>query len=267
MSMQNNETIDVLFIGDIIGRSGRKSVSLGLRELQKSASFDMVIANVENSASGFGITFNVYKELKKLGIDFMTSGNHIWDKKDTECEIDKYENLLRPANYPEGVPGIGFKVFDVKGVDFCVSNFMGRVFMPVSDCPFRSFDKVYEKYPHALHLVDFHGEATSEKMAFGLYADSRAAAVFCTHTHVQTNDERILPKGTFYISDAGMCGSADSVIGTNYEKALKRFLYSMPSKFEVEKKGTLVFNAINLSIDIREKKLVRFEKIKKYFEE
>ncbi|WP_273265642.1 TIGR00282 family metallophosphoesterase [Flexistipes sinusarabici] len=265
--MRNNKTLEVLFIGDIVGRSGRRSASLALKELSETASFDLVIANVENSASGFGITLNVYKELRKLGIDFMTSGNHIWDKKDTEKEIEKYENVIRPANYPDGVPGIGFKTLETEGVSVCISNFMGRVFMPVSDCPFRSFDRLYENQPDAVHLVDFHGEATSEKMAFGLYTDSRAAAVCCTHTHVQTNDDRILPKGTFYISDVGMCGSADSVIGTTYEKAMKRFLYSMPAKFDVEKKGTLIFNAVNLSIDKTTKKVVHFEKIKKYYGE
>jgi hypothetical protein len=262
-----SSVLKILFIGDIIGRSGRKAVSAGIKEISEKENYDCIIANVENSASGFGITLNVYKELKKLGIDIMTSGNHIWDKKESEELIGKFDDLLRPANYPEGVPGSGSKTVYLDGCKICVSNIMGRVFMPLSDCPFKTFDNIYEKESDAFHFVDFHGEATSEKNAFGLYTDSRAAAVCGTHTHVQTNDDRILPGGTFYISDAGMCGSADSVIGTSYDKVMRRFLYSMPSKFEVEKKGRLVFNAVSIFVNKDKLSVEDFRKIKIYFGE
>lgn len=262
-----NKLINILFIGDIVGRSGRRAAKMGLNEIKKEKNYHLVIGNVENSASGFGITLNVYKELRNSGIDIMTSGNHIWDKKETESEIDKYDALLRPANYPEGVPGKGSTEIYVEGNKFCVSNIMGRVFMPASDCPFKTFDNIHEKNEDAFHLVDFHAEATSEKNAFGLYSDSRVSGVFGTHTHVQTNDDKFLPHGSFYISDVGMCGAADSVIGSNYDMAMRRFLYSMPAKFEVEKKGRLVFNAVSLTLDIDKRTASKFDKIKMYFGE
>lgn len=264
--MQSN-VLKILFIGDIVGRSGRKAASAGIKEIREQYDYDCIIANVENSASGFGITFNVYKELKKMGIDVMTSGNHIWDKNEAEKLIEECDDILRPANYPEGVPGSGYKTFYLSGCKICISNIMGRVFMPLSDCPFKAFDNIYNKEPDAFHFVDLHAEATSEKNAFGLYTDSRAAAVCGTHTHVQTNDDRILPKGTFYISDVGMCGSIDSVIGTNYENVKRRFLYSMPAKFEVEKKGRLVFNAVSILVNKERMNVEDYSKIKIYFEE
>ncbi|KAA0257006.1 TIGR00282 family metallophosphoesterase [Deferribacter autotrophicus] len=258
--------MNILFIGDLIGRAGRKVVSALLDSIKYEYGIDLVIANGENSAGGFGINEKIYKELRNKGIDIITTGNHIWDKKETANQLDEMEYLIRPANYPEGVPGAGFITVTVGDMEITVINLMGRVFMPLSDCPFRVFDEIYDKVSKTVVLVDFHAEATSEKNAFGLYVDGRAAAVIGTHTHVQTNDDRLLPKGTFYISDVGMCGALDSVIGMEKNAPINRFLTGIPSKFEVEKKGKMVFNAVVFYIDKDTKKVRDFKKIFKVIE-
>ncbi len=247
-----------LFVGDVVGRSGRKILSLKLPKLKAEYNVDVVIVNGENSANGFGITEKVYKELLKSGADIITTGNHIWDKKETIANIEKYENLIRPANYPPNTPGNYYIEYE----DFVVFNLLGRVFMHLMDCPFRAFDEFYERFKNKDIIVDFHAEATSEKMAFANYADGRAKVVIGTHTHVQTNDDRILPKGTLYISDVGMCGAVDSVIGMKTETALKRFITGLPSKLEVEKKGKIMLNALFFEIEDTNHNIIDFEKVR-----
>jgi len=241
-----------LIIGDIIGRPGRRTVSKFIPILKEKKKIDAVIANVENAAGGFGITRKVYDELKSYGIDVFTSGNHIWDKKEVYQFIDKVPDLLRPANYPEGVPGRGWGIFEVKGKKFAVVNLMGRIFLdPNLDNPFRVFDKIYEEISKETKviLVDFHAETTSEKWAFGIYSDGRASAVYGTHTHVPTADEVILKKGTAYVSDVGMTGALYSVIGMHFKEPIERFLYALPRRFKVEEKEDVVFNAIIVDVD------------------
>jgi metallophosphoesterase (TIGR00282 family) len=225
----------ILFIGDIIGRPGRELVRKGLRPLVEHHRADFVIANAENSAAGFGVTKDIGDTLLEYGVDLMTSGNHVWDKKEAIDYIATQPKLLRPANYPAGVPGRGSYVAQTgDGRAVGVINVMGRVFMQAIDDPFavvlKEIDAV--KARTRVIVVDFHAEATSEKIAMGWHLDGKATLVVGTHTHVQTADERILPNGTAYLTDAGMTGGHDSIIGMEREPALYRFLTGMPSKFE-----------------------------------
>lgn len=238
----------ILHIGDIIGATGRKAVKSFLPDVRRQYRPDIIVANAENASGGFGITYAVYEELKKLDIDIMTTGNHIWDNRETELSIHKMDTLIRPANLPEGVPGNGTITIEKNGEKFTVINLIGRVYMSLSDCPFRKFDSMI-KDTEGFVMVDFHAEATSEKAAFGFYADGRAACVVGTHTHVQTADERILDKGTLFLTDVGMCGARNSVIGMEKEAPIERFLKGMPRKFEVEKRGKMMFNALFFEYD------------------
>lgn len=225
----------ILFISDIVGNPGRKALAKAMPILKREHGPDFIIANGENSAAGFGITESVMKELFEIGVNVITSGNHIWDKKEAESLITKEKRLLRPANYPPSSPGEGWVVENIEGKKIAVINLQGRVMMPPSECPFRALDNVLEKLRGVkIIVVDFHAEATSEKEAMGLYADGRVSAVIGTHTHVQTADERILPKGTAYISDAGMTGGTGGVIGSRYEDVMERFLSGLPRKLEPE---------------------------------
>ena len=230
----------ILFIGDIFGRPGRTIVKDRLPEIRKQHSIDFVIANCENAAAGFGITPPLAEELFDLGIDVMTTGNHVWDKR----EIIEYfqmadgnphspaRRLLRPANFSQGLPGWGVYEGQKNGVAYAVLNLQGRVFMGSSDDPFRYVDKLLEQIKAKIVFVDFHAEASSEKVAFGWYLDGRATAVVGTHTHIPTADETVLPKGTAYITDVGMTGPYDSVIGVKKELVIEKFLNGMPSRFE-----------------------------------
>ena len=225
----------VLFIGDIVGRPGREIVRKGLKRLVDHYGADLVIANAENAAAGFGVTRDIGDALLGYGIDVMTSGNHIWDKKEVLEYIPTQPRLLRPANYPAGVPGRGSLVAQTRdGRAVGVINVMGRVFMLNIDDPFavvlREIEAVRAKAK--VIIVDFHAEATSEKIAMGWHLDGKVTLVVGTHTHVQTADERILPHGTAYLTDAGMTGPHDSIIGMEREPSLARFLNGMPSKFE-----------------------------------
>jgi metallophosphoesterase (TIGR00282 family) len=243
--------VKLLFIGDIIGKPGRQAVSRQLYRIVDRYLIDMVIANGENAAGGFGITEETANDLYKCGIDVLTSGNHIWDKKDSYTYINREERLLRPANYPEGTPGRGSGVFTTAGgVKIGVLNLEGRVFMNNLECPFRTADReiAWLKEETPVILVDFHGEATSEKNSLGWYLDGRVSAVIGTHTHVQTADERILPDGTAYLTDAGMTGSIDSVIGIRKDEAIAKFLSLLPTKFEVAK-NNLRLNGIVVTVD------------------
>jgi metallophosphoesterase (TIGR00282 family) len=227
--------IRLLFIGDIVGRPGRDLVRRGVAALRDYHQIDLVIANAENAAAGFGITRDLGEQILDAGVDVMTSGNHIWDKKEAIDYIGIEPRLLRPLNFPDGVPGNGSYVARTEnGISVGVINAMGRVFMLNIDDPFAGVLKEIDKVKQRARVVfvDFHAEATSEKVAMGWHLDGKVTAVVGTHTHVQTADDRILPKGTAYLTDAGMTGPHDSVIGVEVEPALGRFLNAMPARFE-----------------------------------
>ena len=227
--------IRLLFIGDIVGRPGRDLVRRGTAALRDYHHVDLVVANAENAAAGFGLTRELGEHILDSGVDVMTSGNHIWDKKEAVDYIGIEPRLLRPANFPAGVPGNGSYVARTAGgASVGVINVMGRVFMHPIDDPFAVVLKEIEKLRQRARVifVDFHAEATSEKLAMGWHLDGRVTAVVGTHTHVQTADERILPRGTAYLTDVGMTGPHDSIIGVEVEPALGRFLTGMPARFE-----------------------------------
>ena len=235
-----------LCIGDVIGRTGRNALKRFLPEVKEKYQPDFIVLNGENAAGGFGLTKKVYDELLSMGIDVITSGNHIFDKKEITQFIDQEEKLLRPANYPPQALGRGYGIYEKNGKKIAVINLMGRVFMGIPlDCPFRKFDEIYEKIKDEADyiIVDFHAEATSEKTAFGYYVDGRADIVFGTHSHVATADEMILPKGTAYITDVGLTGPKYSVIGMKIEEPIQKFTTGMPVKYDVAK-GPLLFQAL-----------------------
>ncbi len=224
----------VLFIGDIVGKGGRRAIKEILPRIKEGV--DLCLGNGENAAGGIGLTPKIAEEILSFGIDILTTGNHIWDKKEIVEWVDRDRRVLRPANYPLGVPGSGSVVFETqKGHKVGIINLAGRVFMSTLDCPFRTADREIEKLKERtkVTIVDMHAEATSEKMAMGWYLDGKVSAVVGTHTHVQTADERILPQGTAYITDVGMTGPLDSVIGVKTDLILRRFLMQMPIRFEV----------------------------------
>ena len=253
----------ILFIGDIVGKPGRKAVRALLPGIVGQYRVDIVVANCENAAGGFGVTRKIVDELYHNEIDILTSGNHIWDKKETIYFIDDYETLLRPANYPEGTVGKGSVVIDTRlGISLGVLNLEGRIFMKPLDCPFRVAEKEIEKLKQKtdIIIVDFHAEATSEKEALGWFLDGKVSAVLGTHTHVQTADERVLPLGTAYITDAGMTGSFDSVLGMRKEVALERFLTLLPNRFDVAK-GDVRLQGVLIDIDDRTGKALSIERL------
>ncbi len=226
----------ILFIGDIVGKIGRVAVRALLPNLVTLYKLDVVIANGENAAAGFGVTDKTAAELFNCGIDVITTGNHVWDKKDSLPYIAKEHRLLRPLNYPPGTIGMGSIVLTKhERTRVAVLNVSGRVFMNTLDCPFRTTDSELERIRAETNIVivDFHAEATSEKIAYGYYLDGRVSAVIGTHTHVQTADERILPGGTAYITDVGMTGPQESVIGIERHQIIERFLSLMPLKYDV----------------------------------
>ena len=252
----------ILFVGDIVGKAGRKAVRTALPKLLEEYSIDLTIANGENAAGGFGITPEIAESLLSYDIDLLTSGNHIWDKKNIIGFLDESAVLLRPANYPESVPGRGSALVQTKtGLTVGVINVSGRVFMDSLDCPFRVALEESEKLRKStpLLIVDFHAEATSEKEAFGWYLDGHVSAVVGTHTHVQTADERVLPKGTAYITDAGMSGSMDSVIGIKKDLAIERFLKHIPNRFEAAKDDVSLQGVI-VDIDAKNGKALAIER-------
>jgi metallophosphoesterase (TIGR00282 family) len=227
--------MNFLLIGDVVGRPGRELIRKGLRALIEVHGIDFVIANAENAAAGFGVTKDIGDALLESGIDVMTSGNHIWDKKEVIDYIKAEPRLLRPANYPAGVPGRGGTAANAgDGRAVGVINVMGRIFMLPIDDPFAVVLREIDAIRHRTRfiIVDFHAEATSEKIAMGWHLDGRVTAIIGTHTHVQTADERILPRGTAYLTDVGMTGPHDSIIGMEVGPSLARFLNGMPSRFE-----------------------------------
>ena len=236
----------LLAIGDIIGRPGRQAMNKLLPDLRQQYGLDMVIANAENTAGGLGLTSTTAKELLDAGADVLTSGNHIWAQKEIIPYLDGEMPILRPLNYPPGVPGRGYII----NGQVMVVNLMGRVFMGDIDCPFRAMDKLLAELKHKppIIIVDFHAEATSEKMAMGQYLDGRVSAVLGTHTHVGTIDAQLLPLGTAYVTDIGMTGPVDSIIGDDAEAVIRRFLTGMPHRLSVGK-GKTMFNAVMVRVD------------------
>src|SRR6187397_1140038 len=244
-------SIRILFIGDIVGRPGRDLVKQGLAAIVEHHSIDFVIANAENSAAGFGITREIGEQLLDWGVDVMTSGNHIWDKKEALDYIGIEPRLLRPANYPAGAPGRGsYLVRTRDNVSVGVVNVMGRVFMLNIDDPFAVVLKEIEELKQRARIifVDFHAEATSEKIAMGWHLDGKVTAVVGTHTHVQTADERLLPKGTAYLTDVGMTGPHDSVIGVEIQAALGKFINGLPARFDTATENPRL-NAVVIDAD------------------
>lgn len=252
----------VLLTGDTVARAGRRVLEERLLDLRAEREIDFVVSNVENAAAGFSITPRIAEDLLAAGVDVMTSGNHIFDKKEVLDYIEKQPRLLRPANYPPGVPGKGRWVGKIRGIPIAVINVQGRVFMPPSDDPFRSVDAQL----HALEpsvkviLVDVHAEATSEKMAMGRYLDGRVSAVVGTHTHVQTADEQILPEATAYITDLGMTGPHDGVIGTQTQIVIERFLKGLAPKLE-PCEGEIKLNGLIVDVDETTGRALRVERL------
>ena len=258
-------------IGDVIGKPGRQAVDAVLPALRDERHIDLVTANGENLAGGMGLTPSTAAALFTAGVDVITSGNHIWDKRDIYPELDRDERILRPLNYGEqGVPGRGWGIFHARdGTEVAVINAQGRTFMAQIENPFTTLDALLDhgaaELPPA-RIVDFHCELTSEKNAFGLYLDGRVSAVCGTHTHVATADERILPRGTAYISDVGMTGPLYSVIGFEPASVLPRFINALPTRFEVGS-GPVLFNAFQVDIDARTGRAVAAARISRVVED
>jgi len=255
--------LKILFIADIVGRPGRWATSQLLPDLKRSLGIDFVIANVENAAGGFGLTKEIAHKIFTYGVDCQTSGNHIWDRKDIYPYLDEEVRLLRPANYPPGVPGKGSGLFETKKSEKVgVINIQGRVFIKETDCPFRrSLEEIEKlKADTRIIVVDMHAEATSEKIALGWYLDGKVSAIVGTHTHVQTADETILPHGTAYITDAGMTGPHDSIIGIRKEDALARFLTQVPHRFRLGIED-VKFSAVLIEVDSESGKAKSIERM------
>lgn len=252
----------ILFVADLVGQPGREAVSKILPKLKNQEQLDLILANGENAAGGMGITSRIAHELFDLGVNLITLGNHTWDKKEIMDVIDE-ETIIRPANFPPGVPGRGAALINTeKGLRVGILNLVGRVFMAPNDCPFRAAEKLVSqlKTETNIIIVDMHAEATSEKVAMGWYLDGKVSAVIGTHTHVQTADERILPEGTAYITDVGMTGPHDSVIGIKKEIILQKFLFQMPVRFEVAS-GNVLFNGVLLEIEEETGKAISIKRL------
>lgn len=266
--------MNILFIGDIVGRTGREAVKKILPDLKEKYQLDFVIANGENLAGGIGMTFETYREMNEAGIDYFTSGNHIWKKADFIPNLDQNDfKVIRPANYPECVPGKGFVEVTVKGKKLLIINLIGLVFMDeYLDNPFLKVDEILKSYPSTALgagnlsiIVDFHAEATSEKVCLGHYLDGRVNAVVGTHTHIPTADSRVLPKGTAYITDIGMVGSLDSAIGDKLEPVINHFKTGLPFRLEVAP-APAIFNAVVIKIDDKNNSVKNIELIQEIVE-
>jgi len=246
----------ILMIGDIIGKPGRKAIHELLPDLRQQYGLNLVIANAENVAGGIGLTSATAKELLNAGVDVLTSGNHIWAQKEIIPYLDGEMPILRPLNYPPGVPGKGYLLNN----QAMVVNLMGRTFMGDVDCPFRAMDQLLGEHKPPVIIVDFHAEATSEKVAMGRYLDGRVSAVLGTHTHVGTIDAQVLPQGTAYVTDIGMTGPMDSIIGDDIEAVIQRFLTRMPHRLSVGK-GKIMFNAVLIRVADDSGKAISIERI------
>ncbi|PPA71993.1 TIGR00282 family metallophosphoesterase [Jeotgalibacillus proteolyticus] len=253
----------ILFIGDIVGSPGREMVEEYLPQLKEKYSPDCTIINGENAASGRGITEKIYRQLESAGGEVFTLGNHTWDNREIFQFIDQSHNMVRPANYPKGAPGKGMQIISAGSSEIAIINALGRTFMNPVDDPFPVVKKLVEeaKRHTPFIFVDFHAEATSEKQAMGWFLDGKASAVVGTHTHVQTSDNRILPGGTAYLSDVGMTGPYDAILGMEKEAVLKRFTTGLPSRFEVPKTGRAILSGCLIDLDRKSGKAVSIERI------
>ncbi|MEN6644472.1 MAG: TIGR00282 family metallophosphoesterase [Armatimonadia bacterium] len=242
----------ILFVGDVVGRPGRRAVAIGVPEIVKKYGCEFVIINGENAAAGYGVTPKTADELLAAGADVLTTGNHVYAPKEAATMLEMYPQILRPANFPPGNPGRGSAIFEApNGAGIGVINLIGRVFMEPADCPFRTADAELERLKGAdVTIVDFHAEATSEKQALGYYLDGRVTAVIGTHTHVGTCDERVLDGGTAYITDCGMTGPINTVIGVDRNTVVRKFVTGMPARFEVPKGGEAVLSAVVVEVDL-----------------
>lgn len=257
----------IAFIGDVVGQSGRRILTSVVPRLRNEHRADVIIANAENSAGGFGFNPGSIAEMEAAGVDFFTTGNHVWDKREGMPLLDSRQNIVRPANYPDG-PGRGMHLVAGTSGRVAVINLQGRVFLPPLDCPFRAADRLLgELGPETrIIIVDMHAEATSEKIAMGYYLDGRVSCVLGTHTHVPTRDARILPGGTGYVTDVGMTGSYDSILGVRKEDVIERFLNMRPTRFEVAK-NDLRCDYVIADIDDNTGRARRFEHLQAALED
>jgi len=253
----------ILFIGDVVGSPGREMVKEYLPKLKEKYRPHLTIINGENAASGKGITEKIYKQFMEWGAQVITMGNHTWDKKEIFEFIDDAKYMIRPANFPKGTPGKGIIYMNINGVEVAIINLQGRTFLPAIDDPFLKVDELIEEAKKRTNIIfiDFHAEATSEKQAIGWYVNGSASAVVGTHTHTQTADERILPQGTAYITDVGMTGPYDGILGVDRDAVIKRFLTSLPVRFEVTKNGRTQLGAVVITIDNHSGKATNIERI------
>ncbi len=258
------DTVRALMLGDVIGEPGLKALFAGLGELVRRLKIDIVVANGENSAAGFGITEEETKSLFASGVHIVTSGNHVWEKKGAAELLNGEPRLLRPANYPLGAPGTGLAFVEAGGAKWAILNLQGREGLYAIDCPFRAadaaLDQIRARSPEAIILVDMHAESNEEKEALGLYLDGRVSALAGTHTHVQTADERILPKGSGYITDLGMTGPSDSVIGVKTEICIRRSLTQMPIKMETAEGPASIHGAL-FTVDAATRRCLSVERV------
>ncbi|WP_374724021.1 TIGR00282 family metallophosphoesterase [Calidifontibacillus erzurumensis] len=252
----------ILFIGDVVGSPGREMVKTYLPKLQAKYRTHITIVNGENAAAGKGITAKIYRSLLEAGANAITLGNHTWDNKEIFEFIDDAKYLVRPANFPEETPGQGYIILNINGIEVGIINLQGRTFLPPIDCPFKKADLLINEIQKRTNIifVDFHAEATSEKQAMGWYLDGRVSAVVGTHTHVQTADDRILPNGTAYITDAGMTGPYDGILGIEKDTVLKRFLTNLPVRFEVTS-GRVQLCGVVIDVDPKTGRSLKIERI------
>lgn len=253
----------ILFIGDVVGSPGRQMIQDYLPKLKEKYRPSVTILNGENSAGGKGITEKIYKNFLSWGVQAVTLGNHAWNKKEVFDFIDEAKYLIRPANFPENNPGKGIVYLPVNGEEVAIINLQGRTFMPAIDDPFAKVDELIEQAKKRTNMIfiDFHAEATSEKQAMAWYVDGRVSAVVGTHTHTQTADERILSQGTGFITDVGMTGPYEGILGVETEAVIKRFLTSLPVRFEVDKTGKTQLNGVFLELDKQNGKTIKIERI------
>ncbi len=252
----------VLFVGDIFGKPGKTVASSFIPKMLRDDRADFCIANGENIAGGFGITENNLRKLFSYGVDVVTTGNHVWDRQEAETLLMDNDNLLRPANYPPGVAGNGDTVVETRGLKIGVINLQGRIFMPPIDCPFRTAERIVERMTQETPIifVDIHAEATSEKMALAWYLNGKVTAVLGTHTHVMTADERVLSGGTAFISDVGMTGPHDSIIGVRVDQSLRRIVRQLPTRFSPAE-DNLMFSAVIVELDESTGRALSIERI------
>lgn len=259
--------MNILIIGDIIGKPGRHAVHNCMGRVKADFAVDFTVANGENVAGGTGIQPDSFKTLMETGVDVVTSGNHVWSKKEVKDLISSNPRLLRPHNYPSEAPGSGLGIYDCKGTPVAVLNLMGRTFINIPlDCPFKSADKALSEIQGKAKviIVDMHGEATSEKRAMGWHLNGRVSSVTGSHTHIMTADEEILPGGTAYLTDVGMSGSPNSVIGMKQAQVLQRFITGMPARFEVSEELPYLFQAVVVSVDKETGKATKIERIRQF---